>query len=171
MPIYRSTPLQTPYSKTIKRQFNTAVTIPTANSYLQLLNVTGSGYLYKAVIAGINAQVRKIRITVDGTVVFWANGNSSGASYTSAFGICMPWDLDIGGNGGQSNQLVVKIAQNYSGASTHGLYPNATEQTMQAGYNGLMTVLAQPIEFKSSLLVEATSNISESFPYEIAYAN
>jgi hypothetical protein len=167
-----SNPVFNPYEFKTQRKVANFTTSSTPNTYTTLLSVTGKGALFKAMIMGSFNFNRKIKITVDGVVVFWGSGTSPGSTWSSSFGVLQQSDQLTGGNGSATSGMpVVTIGKNLTGMAAGGTFPLSTEQVMQISDCGISAILPMPIEFKTSLLIEVSSaNQSDSVYYETLYA-
>jgi hypothetical protein len=137
----------------------------TMGAFTTLLSVTGKGLLYKAISYGQGWTGSSLRITIDGTVVYWGT-----TSDTNTIGLFMSSDLWTSSTntypyivGGASGKLPI-----ISNPPTWANFPQATKQSVSQP----LVVLNAPIKFNSSLLIEVCneSNASKLIDYGIGYS-
>lgn len=145
-------------------------TIAVSNTFQTLLNITGEGYLYKAVgcnIEGIT-KTSKIKITVDGVVKVWTK--NSGALKDSLTGLVVeeftkpvsatypipPATLCPSATVGELKLYNLMIPNTLS-------YPQASEV---AG----CIIIPKPVYFSSSLLIEITTDDTVANHYQYSYS-
>ena len=140
----------------------------TANTFSTLLSITGKGVLTKALIGTDNAHLRRLRITIDGTVVFYGTSSTAGSYYTGSVGILQSADLlQITQNSANLAGAIINNA--LFSVSNNAQYPLATEQVASIA-NGSNAILSNGIRFNSSLLIEIMSNSpSETINFDYNY--
>ena len=135
------------------RKYNTpvnlesSITIATAGTYQTVLSQTGQGYFTKILIGGHATNIPKLRITIDGVVVFYSKNNVSGANYS---GILLESFL-----ADEAGTWKIRASNAFTSAQvttvTLKSYP-CNDDTVNA-----VVLLPQPIFFNTSLLVEITN--------------
>lgn len=131
------------------------ITIAEVNVFQNLLSITGEGFLKTAIVGSSSTYISKIKVTIDGVLKVFVKG--AGGEFS---GIGQYFDL-LGTSGDANAEVQIiresNIIQN-SVAFPVLDYPTTVET------KGII-LLAKPIEFKTSLLIEITYSIAGACPY------
>ncbi|MBZ9686874.1 hypothetical protein G9F72_011110 [Clostridium estertheticum] len=131
------------------------------NAFQSILNISGKGYVNKVLMdAGGTGAVMHIRITVDGVVMVLIQSPSDDS--INAFGVLLE-DLIKPSNSGSPSIIMAYFRNKYC-----NLYPNPDSYPHTLNYARTI-VLAQPIYFNTSLLIELSCTDSGGKYIEVSY--
>jgi hypothetical protein len=132
----------------INKNFNFTTTA-VANAFQTVLSITGSGYISKMLFACTNTTYpATVRVTIDGVVVWLGTTVST----TALAGFLLEEYLHFSSGAGLYTRHLTTLISLSTSATVLVEYPYTANVT-----NPIYAILASPIQFRSSLLIEYTT--------------